>query len=201
MTEKQNYTCTHNGNYFTHHIIISGTIKKSLNHLFARTKFSLKTARLWTQNLLASVTVRGTWLENTAKCHSWLKGYTQPLWSCSSGDLSTHLCPVSKRQCVQHIWTRTLVLSQSQHPSLTKWNLKYEHAIKGVFHQNNPSFNVFTVIPSTCWAEYILRRLFFLWNIAQTASTKCEWSQLRNKQTKHRHSHWTCTGTCQETKN
>ena len=38
-------------------------------------------------NSVSSVTISGTGCTNTVQCHSWLNGYPQPLWSCSSGDV------------------------------------------------------------------------------------------------------------------
>ena len=56
---------------------------------------------------LSSVTVSGPGCSQAAvKCHSWLNGYPRPLWSVSSGDVSTQR-RWSKRRCVQHWRART----------------------------------------------------------------------------------------------
>ena len=46
--------------------------------------------------------------ENAVKRHSWYNGCLRPLWSCTSGDVSTkRSCPVSQRRCVPHRPART----------------------------------------------------------------------------------------------
>lgn len=87
--------------------------------------------------LFVLVTIIGTSIENTIKCHRWPTGYLWPLWICSSAIWAQFSCPI----LVSHMWARTLVYSQC-HWSLTKLSLEIEYENQGslVSVKPNPWF-------------------------------------------------------------